>query len=88
MRRRRRAQASAPDAPFNVESVPTRIVEVLRDGSYRIRGTQDFMIGKREYRVIVTGIVRQEDFNEDGISADKLMDSQFDIVSAKRGATL
>lgn len=81
------AQAATPDAPFNVESVPTRIVEVLRDGSYRIRGTQDFMIGKREYRVIVTGIVRQEDFNEDGISADKLMDSQFDIVSAKRGAT-
>ena len=82
------AQTSAPEAPFNVESVPTRIVEVMRDGSYRIRGTQDFMIGKREYRVIVTGIVRQEDFNEDGISADKLMDSQFDIVSAKRGATL
>jgi flagellar L-ring protein FlgH len=75
-------------APFAVESVPTRVVEVLRDGSYRVRGTQEFMIGKREYRVIVTGIVRQEDFNEEGISADRLLDSQFDIVSAKRGASL
>lgn len=85
------AQAAAspakPEANFGVETVPTRIVEVLRDGSYKVRGTQDFMIGKREYRAIVTGIVRQEDFNEEGISADKLMDSQFDIVSAKRGAS-
>ncbi len=84
------AAPGAPEmvAPFAVESVPTRVVEVLRDGSYRVRGTQEFMIGKREYRVIVTGIVRQEDFNEEGISADRLLDSQFDIVSAKRGASL
>ncbi len=79
---------SRPDAPFNVQTVPTRIVEVLRDGSYRVKGSQDFMIGKREYRVIVTGIVRPEDFNDEGIDAEKLLDPQFDIVSAKRGVAL
>lgn len=77
-----------PEVPFNVQSVPTRIVEVLRDGSYRVKGSQEFMIGKREYRVIVTGIVRPEDFNDEGLGAEKLLDPQFDIVSAKRGATL
>lgn len=82
------AAAPKQDGSFNVETVPTRIVEVLRDGSYKVKGSQDFMIGKREYRAIVTGIVRQEDFNEEGISADKLLDSQFDIVSAKRGGNL
>jgi len=81
------AAPAKPD-PFNVQAVPTRIVEVLRDGSYRIRGSQELMIGKREYRVIVTGIVRPEDFNEEGIAADKLLDSQFDIVSAKKGSAL
>ncbi len=76
------------EAVFSVERVPTRIVEVMKDGSYRVKGSQEFMIGKREYRAIVTGIVRPEDFNEDGIEAEKLLDSQFDIVSNKRGATL
>ncbi|MCM2281615.1 MAG: flagellar basal body L-ring protein FlgH [Bdellovibrionaceae bacterium] len=82
------AQAPKPETNFNVQSVPTRIVEVLRDGSYRVKGSQEFMIGKREYRVIVTGIVRPEDFNDEGLDAEKLLDSQFDIVSAKRGASL
>lgn len=76
------------EVPFSVDRVPTRIVEVMKDGSYRVKGSQEFMIGKREYRVIVTGIVRPEDFNEDGIEAEKVLDSQFDIVSNKRGATL
>lgn len=87
------AQAPTPPSPrpetsFSVERVPTRIVEVLKDGSYRIKGSQEFMIGKREYRVIVTGIIRPEDFDEGGIEAEKLLDPQFDIVSNKRGATL
>jgi flagellar L-ring protein precursor FlgH len=46
------------------------------------------MIGKREYKVIVTGIVRQEDFDDSGIDASKLLDPQFDIVSSRRGASL
>jgi flagellar L-ring protein precursor FlgH len=68
---------------FSVKTVPTRIVERLVDGNYRVRGMQPFMIGTREYRVIVSGIVRSEDFNENGINASQLLDSNFDIVSAK-----
>lgn len=72
---------------FDVASVPARITETLKDGSYRVKGAQQFMIGKREYKVIVTGIIRPEDFNEDGTSATKILDGQFDIVSNKKGIT-
>jgi flagellar L-ring protein precursor FlgH len=85
-----RKPASTNKAPgsekndFAVKSVPTRIVERLVDGNYRIKGSQPFMIGSREYKVIVTGVVRAEDFTDDGISASKLIDSSFDIVSTRR----
>jgi len=71
-------------ADFNVKNVPTRIVERTLDGNYRVKGSQPFMIGSREYKIIVTGIVRAEDFNEEGIAASKLLDPKFDIVSARR----
>lgn len=81
-------QAQKKDNPnFDVSQVPARIVETLKDGSYRVKGAQQFMIGKREYKVIVTGIIRPEDFNEDGTSATKILDGQFDIVSNKKGST-
>ncbi len=76
------------DAKFDVATVPTRITEILKDGSYRVKGIQPFMIGKREYKAIVTGIVRPEDFNDDGIMASKLLDSQFDIVNNKKAQAL
>lgn len=69
---------------LNVKSVPTRIIERLVDGNYRIKGSQPIMIGSREYKIIVTGIVRAEDFAEDGMSASKLLDPKFDIVSPRR----
>lgn len=71
-------------ADFNVKNVPTRIVERTLDGNYRVKGSQPFLIGSREYKVIVTGIVRAEDFNDDGIVSSKLLDPKFDIVSARR----
>jgi len=83
-------QAAAPKPPeqdksdFNVRTVPTRIVERTVDGNYRVKGSQPFLIGAREYKVIVTGIVRAEDFNDEGVSATKLQDPKFDIVSARR----
>lgn len=82
------AKADAPKSDssgFNVNVVPTRIVETLKDGSYRVRGMQPFMIGKREYKVIVTGVVRPDDFDDGGIEAAKLLDPQFDIVSSRKG---
>lgn len=79
------AAAGKSEGPFAVQAVPTRIVEQLRDGSYRVRGMQPFMIGKREYKVIVTGVIRPEDFDDAGVDANKLLDPQFDIVSSKKG---
>ena len=64
--------------------VPARIVEKLLDGSYRIKGSQPFMIGRREYKVIVTGMVRSSDIDSDVIQASKILDPRFDIVSTKR----
>lgn len=70
---------------FDIEFVPAKVVERLADGNYRVKGSQAFMIGRREYRVIVTGIVRASDFNEEGISAALLVDPKFDILSHKKG---
>lgn len=77
------ANDSGKDKDFGVKLVPTRVVERMVDGNYRVRGSQPFLIGSREYKVIVSGIVRAEDFNEEGISAQQLLDSNFDIVSSK-----
>ncbi|MBC87513.1 MAG: flagellar biosynthesis protein FlgH [Bdellovibrionaceae bacterium] len=69
---------------LNVKSIPTRIVERMVDGNYRVKGSQPFMIDKYQYKVIVTGIIRSEDFNSEGVSATKLLDPNFDIVSARK----
>lgn len=69
-----------------VQNVPTRLVEKMADGNYRVKGQQPFMIGKREYKVIVTGLIRPEDFNDAGISSDKLLDPQYDVVSIRRNS--
>lgn len=86
-----RAPAAVKPASLNeqstaeaVTSVPTRIVEKLADGNYRVKGQQPFMIGQREYKVIVTGVIRPEDFNDDGVSSNRLLDPQFDVVNIRR----
>ncbi len=73
-----------PKTDFNVRLVPTRIIERTIEGNYRVKGSQPFMIGSREFKVIVTGVVRAEDFSDEGIPASKLLDPKFDIVSLKR----
>ena len=72
------------NADFTVDLVPSRIVERLSDGSYRVRGVQAFMIGKKEHRVIMTGIVRPGDISNDRISASKVLEPRFDIVGLKK----
>lgn len=67
-----------------IQQIQTRIVEKLADGNYRIKGSQPFMIGKREYKVIVTGMIRPEDFNDEGVSSNKLLDPQFDVISIRK----
>ncbi|MEQ1875050.1 MAG: flagellar basal body L-ring protein FlgH [Bdellovibrionia bacterium] len=74
-----------PNAPgFDVSLVPARIVEKSQDGSYRIKGSQQFMIGQKEYKVIVTGMVRSSDISDDTIQASRVLDPRFDIVSTKK----
>ena len=69
---------------FDLKIVPSRITEITKDGSYMVKGEQPFMIGKREYKLVVKGIVRQEDFDDQGISANTLLDPKFDIVTNRR----
>jgi flagellar L-ring protein FlgH len=68
----------------DIQNISSRLVERMADGNYRIKGQQPFMIGKREYRVIVTGLLRPEDFNDEGIESSKLLDPQYDVVSVRR----
>ncbi|MFM6928930.1 MAG: flagellar basal body L-ring protein FlgH [Bdellovibrio sp.] len=75
------------DALADVQNIPAKIVEKLADGNYRVKGQQPFMIGKREYKVILTGMLRPEDFNDEGITSQKLLDPQYDVVSIRRNAT-
>lgn len=75
------AAPKEPDHKFDVKTVPAQITEITKDGSYIVEGDQPFMIGKREYKLVVKGIVRQEDFNDEGISAETLLDPKFDIVT-------
>jgi flagellar L-ring protein precursor FlgH len=72
------------DEPVDIPTVQTRIVERMPDGNLRIKGSQPFMLGKREYKVIVTGLIRPEDYNDEGVSANKLLDPQYDVVSIRR----
>lgn len=68
----------------DLQLVPTKIVEKTPEGNYRVKGAQPFMIGKREYKVLVTGIIRPEDYNDEGVSSTKLLDPQYDVVSVRR----
>lgn len=72
------------DASFSVSVVPARIVARLPDGSYKVKGSQSFMIGKNEYRVIATGLMQTSDITDEGIDSSKILDSKFDIVSVKK----
>jgi flagellar L-ring protein precursor FlgH len=78
-------EADDKEGAVKVDAVPTRIVEKLPDGNYRVQGQSPFMIGKREYKVVVTGLVRPEDFNDQvPVSSNKLLDPQYDVVSIRR----
>ncbi|WP_413559803.1 flagellar basal body L-ring protein FlgH [Bdellovibrio sp. HCB209] len=80
------AEAADKDGLAEVKDIPSKIVEKLADGNYRVKGQQPFMIGKREYKVILTGMLRPEDFNDEGIPSTKLLDPQYDVVSIRRNS--
>lgn len=66
----------------DLERIPVRIVERTEQG-YRVRGSQSVMISDREYKVITTGIIRPEDFTDESVSSNKMLDPQFDLVSVE-----
>jgi flagellar L-ring protein FlgH len=78
----------AKSKEFPIRTVSTRVMEIQKDGNYRIRGEQPFMIGKREYKLLVAGTVRAEEYNEKGMSAEALIDPVFDIISDKKSEGL
>ncbi len=67
-----------------IASIPSRIVEKTKDGMYRIRGHQFLTINQKPYKVIATGLVRVEDFDDVNISSTKLREAQYDVIHMKR----
>ncbi len=81
--------AAAPESKdkkeeINVKQVPTRVIATYPDGSYRVKGTKNIMIGNREFQVLVTGLVRGNDIAEDAVSSAKLLDAKFDIITNRK----
>lgn len=70
------------DARF--DTVPCRIVERNADGSYRVKGQQPIFIGTKEYKLIVTGIVRPDDISTELVTSSKLIDSKMEIVATSK----
>jgi flagellar L-ring protein precursor FlgH len=71
----------------DIELIPSKIVEKTQDGMFRITGQQYLNIQKRPYKVIATGIVRPEDFDDQALSSNKIFEAQYDIVHIKKTAT-
>lgn len=69
-----------------IDLIPSKVVEKLSDGLYRIRGQQFLTIKKKPYKVIATALVREEDFNDTAVSSSKLLDAQYDVIHVKRTA--
>lgn len=69
-----------------VELIPSKIVEKMSDDTYRIRGQQYLTIKKKPYKVIATALIRAEDFNDNGVSSNKLLDAQYDVIHVKRAS--
>lgn len=67
-----------------VDLIPSQIVEKTAEGLYRIRGQQFLTIKKKPYKVLATALVRPEDFSDAGVSSNKLIEPQFDVVHVKK----
>lgn len=70
----------------DIESIPSKIVEKMDGDTYRIRGQQYLTIKKKPYKVIATALIRAEDFKDGGVSSNKLLEAQYDLIHIKRTA--
>lgn len=66
------------------ELIPSKIIEKMPDGLYRISGQQFLTIKNRPYKVITTGLVRPDDFSDDVISSTKIYEPQIDVIHIKK----
>jgi flagellar L-ring protein FlgH len=67
-----------------VDLIPTRIVEKTAEGLYRVSGQQIMTIMKKPYKVIATGLVRPEDFDDVSVNSSKLLEPQYDVIHIKK----
>ena len=67
-----------------VATIPAKITDRTPDGMYRIKGSQSLMIDDKEFKVIMTGVLKPDDYNDEGVSSSKLIDPQYDVVSVRR----
>jgi flagellar L-ring protein precursor FlgH len=72
----------AADKKF--DTVPCRITERNADGSYRVKGQTPVYVGRHEYRLIVTGLVRPDDVSSDVVGSSKIIDGKFDLVASNK----
>ena len=70
-----------------IELIPSKIVEKTADGMFRVTGQQYLNIKKRPYKVIATGLVRPEDFDDQSMSSNKIFEAQYDIIHIKKNET-
>jgi flagellar L-ring protein precursor FlgH len=66
------------------DTVPCRITERNADGSYRVKGQTPVYVGRHEYRLIVTGLVRPDDVSSDVVGSSKIIDGKFDLVASNK----
>lgn len=66
----------------DIEKIPVRIIERTEQG-FRVRGSQPIVINEKEYKVITTGIIKPEDFSDEVVSSNKMIDAQFDLISTQ-----
>jgi flagellar L-ring protein precursor FlgH len=78
----------AADDKMELEPIMARITERLPDGAYRVRGQRHIMVNDKEFKVLVTGMVRPEDFSDQGISSNRLLDSDVDVLSVRKKRAL
>jgi flagellar L-ring protein FlgH len=68
---------------LDTELVPARIIENSKDGYYRVTGQQTFVLGQKDFKVLITGLMKVEDLSEEGTSSEKLLDSEVDVLSVR-----
>lgn len=82
------AGGKSADDKMELEPIMARITERLPDGAYRVRGQRHIMVNDKEFKVLVTGMVRPEDFSDQGISSNRLLDSDVDVLSVRKKRAL